>query len=313
MPPFAATCRSLCAGRWRLAVCIALAFCALAAQSGCQMFRPREPVAKPVAEARQLSQRGLSAMERGDYASAETLLGDAVKTCPQDLDARRQYAEALWQRNDREQALEQVVKALLQSPDDAQLAIRAGEMQLAMGRLDDARRMADQVLDQNPAEPRAWTLRGRIFQSLGDSDRALADYHRALEFRRDDRDTLLATAELYRTLNKPQRALATLMRLRETYGPLEEPQQVLYLQGLALVALSRNDDAGDCFALALERGPANTELLYRYAEAQLATGKRIEADRTLEQALALDPTHGPSRALRQHIDLAARPMDRFYP
>ena len=252
-------------------------------------------------------------MERGDYASAETLLGDAVKICPQDLDARRQYAEALWQRGERELAIEHVVKALLQSPDDLQLAIRAGEMQLAMGRLDDARHMADQVLDQNPAEPRAWTLRGRIFQSLGEPDRALADYHRALEFRRDDRETLLATAELYRTLNKPQRALATLTRLRESYGPLEEPQQVLYLQGLALAALGRNDDAGDCFALALERGPPNTELLYRYAEAQLATGRRIEADRTLEQALVLDPTHGPSRALRQHIDLAARPMDRFYP
>jgi tetratricopeptide (TPR) repeat protein len=276
------------------------------------MFGQREPVSKPVAEARQLSQRGLSAMERGDYASAETLLSDAVKVCPQDLDARRQYAEALWQRGERELALEHAVKALLQSPDDLQLAVRAGEMQLAMGRLDDARHMADQVLDQNPAEARAWALRARVKRAQGEYDRALADFHRALEYERNDRLVLLETAELYRTLNRPQRALATLTRLRETYGPLEEPQQVLYLQGLALVALARHNDAADCFTLALERGPANTELLFRQAEAQLATGKRIEADRSLEQALALDPTHGPSRALRQRIDLAARP-DRFYP
>jgi tetratricopeptide (TPR) repeat protein len=277
------------------------------------MFRAREPVSKPVSEARQLSQRGLNAMERGDYASAESLLSDAVKVCPQDLNARRQYAEALWQRGERELALEHVVKALLQSPDDLQLAVRAGEMQLAMGRRDDALHMADQVLDQNPAEPRAWALRGRTYKAQGDYDRALADFHRALEFNRDDRAVLLETAELYRTVNRPQRALNTLTRLRETYGPLEEAQQVLYLQGLAFNALGRTEDAVDCFALALERGAPNADLLYCYAEAQLAAGRRAEADRCLEQALAIDSMHAASRAMRQRIDVAARPVEKFYP
>src|SRR5262245_57501186 len=46
---------------------------------GCQMFRQQGPVPKQVAQARQLSQQGLTAMERGDLHSAETLLGEAVK------------------------------------------------------------------------------------------------------------------------------------------------------------------------------------------------------------------------------------------
>src|SRR6185436_5930599 len=53
--------------------------------SGCQMFRHQGPVSKSVAEARQLSQRGLGAMERGDMGAAEKLLGDAVKACPTDI------------------------------------------------------------------------------------------------------------------------------------------------------------------------------------------------------------------------------------
>ena len=73
--------------------------------SGCQMFRHQGPVSKSVAESRQLSQRGLGAMERGDVDAAEKLLGDAVKACPTDIDARRQYAEALWQSGQRDRAL----------------------------------------------------------------------------------------------------------------------------------------------------------------------------------------------------------------
>ena len=35
-----------------------------------------------------------SAMEKGDAASAEQLLGQAVKVCPDDIESRRHYAEA---------------------------------------------------------------------------------------------------------------------------------------------------------------------------------------------------------------------------
>src|SRR5262245_19708737 len=47
--------------------------------AGCQLFRSQGPISKPMAEARELSQRGLGAMERGDFPGAEALLGQAVK------------------------------------------------------------------------------------------------------------------------------------------------------------------------------------------------------------------------------------------
>ena len=34
---------------------------------------------------------------------------------------------------------------------------------------------------------------------------------------------------------------------------------------------------------------------------------------TVQRALAIDPNHGPSRALRERIDLAARSRNSFYP
>jgi tetratricopeptide (TPR) repeat protein len=292
---------------------IALLAASWAGAGGCQLFRQHEPISKPVAQSRQLSDRGLNAMEHGDLASAQTLLSQAVKACPTDIEAHRQYAEALWNGGQRELAMQQMQKALKLAPNDPQLALRWGEMNFALGNIDDARRMADQALDLTPNDPRAWALRGRLAGSTGQYDQALADFDRSLEFCHDDRQLLLETAELYRRLNRPQRALSTLTSLCETYGPNEEPQDVLYLKGLALEALNRYDDAADAFAVALDHGPPTSELYYRLGESQLAAGRQAEADRSLAQALSIDPNHAPSRNLRDQIEVASRPSNTLYP
>jgi tetratricopeptide (TPR) repeat protein len=148
---------------------------------------------------------------------------------------------------------------------------------------------------------------------IGQYDQALADFHRALEFNRDDRQLLLEVAELYRRLNRPQQALSALTSLCETFAPGEEPQQVLNLQGLSLVALGRYDDAVDAFTLALDHGPTTPDLLSRLGEAQLAAGRQQEADQVVQRALSIDPNHTASRALRERIDLASRPRSALYP
>lgn len=284
-----------------------------AAVGGCRSLGRKGPVPEDVAQARQLSQRGLNAMQRGDWASAEVALSDAVKACPVDVEARRHYAETMWRRGEQQAALEQLQKAMTCAPGDTSLMVRAGQMHLALGKSTEARTLADQSLDLNPQSSEAWTLRARVAAASGQNEQALADYLRALEFAPKDRELLYETAEVYRQLNRPQRALSTLITLRETYAPGEEPQQVYYLEGLALKALERPADAGSAFALALDRGPPSAELYYRLAEAQLASGQRGSADRTIEQALALDPNHSPSRTLRQQTEIATRPLETMVP
>lgn len=285
----------------------------LVCAQGCHFFGQQGPVSKTEVAAREFSQRGQNAMERGDLPSAETMFAQAVKTNPNNVEARRQYAETLWQQGQRDLALENEAKLLALAPDDTAAGVRVGEMQLAMNHLDDARHMADQVLDLAPNEPTAWALRARVDQTAGDFPRALADYQRALEYSPNDRQLLLETAELYRRMNEPQRALSTLTSLCETFGPGEEPQQVLYLEGLALSALSRNDDAADVFSLAIEHGSPSPELLYRLGDAALAAGRPEQAERAVQQALAMDPAHEPSRGLKDRIEVASRPVNRIFP
>ncbi len=304
---------ALCNLRLRCALLTLFVIAAVSLLGGCRSLGKKSPVSEDVAQARQLSQQGLNAMQRGDWASAETVLGEAVKTCPVDVEARRHYAETMWRRGEHEIALQQIEQALTCAPNDTTLLVRAGQMQLELHHLDQARYLAERTLDLNPQSADGWVLRGQIEVAEGHQDRALADFHRALEFAPKDRELLYQTAEVYRQLNRPQRALSTLISLRETYAPGEEPQQVYYLEGVALQALGRPSDACSAFTMALERGQPNAELFHRLSESQLACGQYVEASRMVKKALELDPNHAASRALQYEVEVASRPLETVVP
>ena len=58
---------------------------------------------------------------------------------------------------------------------------------------------------------------------------------------------------------------ATLAALGESYGPQQTPGLVLALEGMALQALGRTDDARDSYQAALARGGAPADTAERLA------------------------------------------------
>jgi tetratricopeptide (TPR) repeat protein len=276
---------------------------------GCHLLGGQQPVSKQESASRQLSQRGISLVEQGDWKKGEENLAAAIKTFPGDPEAHHHYAEVLWHKGDRTGALAQMMEAIRLNGDDPQLLVRAGEMTLELGHTDDAGKLAGEALALNPRLSTAWTLRGEVAELRGQMQESLADLDRALEFQHDDKRTLFLVAELYRQQGRPDRALGTLETLRDCYPPGEEPQQILVLEGLAFSALRRFDEAVDIYNFALSRDPQSIDLCDRLAEAQLLGGRPREAAITIEQALTMDPSHLPSRALAERIDVAVRPSD----
>jgi tetratricopeptide (TPR) repeat protein len=248
-------------------------------------------------------------MERGDWKSAETLFGQAVESCPVDIDARKNYAEALWHSGDNQKAITQLNEAVKLQDDNDAILVRAGEMCLASGEIEQAKQDAIRALDVNPTSASAWALRGRLMQQTGQPRQALADFYRALSYAPDNRDLLLNIAETYRVLGEPQRALVNLQTLADSYPPGEEPQQVLYLEGLALSALNRPADAIERLMVARERAQATPEILVALAEAELKLGQENEARQNVQQALAIAPSHAPSRALLERLQVARIPAN----
>ena len=300
----------------RRAVLILLAAC-LGPTAGCQWARLRDPVPASLAASRTLCGEGNRLIEEKQPEKGEQQLAEAVKVCPTDCDARRYYAEALWMRNARQEAIAQLEEACRLS-QECELRVRLAEMYLEMGRLDDASRNIDQVLGQNLKMASAWRARGRVFRgradqllAAGSADQARAAYvhalndlHRAAGYDPTDRQTMGETAAVYRSLGQPQRALESMQSLAETYSPGEEPQQVLYLTGLDYMALTRYDDAAASLSAALKRDSASPAMLYCLAQAQYRSGQSQAAAASLEQALVLDPQHLPCRQLLGQIEVA---------
>lgn len=253
--------------------CLGVAILIATCGSGCRLVQRRDPVPQELAEARRLCNEGLSAADRSDLVRAESLLERAVKSCPVDVDARRHYAEVLWKRGQRLEAVEQVAAALELSPGDAQLCIDGGRMYLEMGLFDDAERLSREAVRAAPRSPAAWHLRGQVSLARGQAEPALADFHRALAFEPEDREVLLDAAEAYRRLDKPQRALATLAVLGETYGPNKTPAAVLVMEGLAQEALGRPAEAAESYRLAIARGDAPAEAAERLAALDRPAGR----------------------------------------
>ena len=217
-------------------------------------------------------------MERGDARTAEALFAEAIKSYPDDPAARRHYADALWQRGAHREALLQAEEALRLAGDDPAIAVQLGEMNLAVGQLDEARQLANAALDADPRSAAAWALRGRVAEQAGSLDDALADFHRGLSFAPGDQRLLLETAEVHRSLGQPKQALSTLSVLSDTYAAHEEPVRVLYLKGLSLAALERHADAVDAYSTAIARQGTSAELLARVADSQLRMGQLEAAE-----------------------------------
>lgn len=273
---------------------------------GCRLPGWDGPVSHSLATSRQLSQQGLAAMERNQWQQAESLLAQSVKACPDDGDARRHYAEALWHRGAKKEAIAQLLEASQHAPEDAGLRVRIAEMQLDLGHIDMAYRTSQLALDLDPRAAAAWAVRGRVKSARGQLRAALADLHHALGLEPTNRDIQLEVAELYRQLNEPQRALAMLENLIDSYPPGEEPQRALCLEGMAYMALGRYDDASESLGMAKLRGQSSPEILCQLGEAELLAGRPMRAAAAAREALALDPNHRPSQDLLGRVDVAFR-------
>jgi len=297
-----------CAARWTVLLLL------VPAGLGCSGFSRRlQP--DDVVLARQIAQRGMDSVDAGNWQRAEQFFAQAVDVCPVDERVQARYAEALWRRGARKDALEHMQEAVRLSGGDPELVVRLGEMYLATNDLQQAARLAERVILSGRQLASAYRLRGDIRQRQGKSDGALADYHRALAMQPQYPEVRMAIAGVYYQQGRPQRALATLQALAGSYSSGEEPATLLFWQGLAYKALGRSDQALTHLAQAEARGLQSAELLYHLAEARQLAGDFTAAQQTLQRALALAPTHPDAPRLSglilQNPQMASRDEKRW--
>jgi Flp pilus assembly protein TadD len=276
--------------------------------SGCSWLPKRTPETNLTTASRQLTQRGLAASQRGDWDSAERLFADATTLSPDDFHGWSNYAEALWQRDEKQQATKAMARAVRLSSNDPELIVKLGEMYLAQEDLNNAGNCANGAIQANPKSADAWALRGDVVTATGDLDEALASYHRALSYRPNYPRVQLETAEIYQRLGRAQRSLSTLRSLAHQYPHGEEPPRVLVLQGLALTSLNRYDEAVEVLTTAARRGQPSADIFYHLAQAEKQAGRMTGAYWATRQALAIDAGHALSQQLMAELENSQRSL-----
>jgi Tfp pilus assembly protein PilF len=266
------------------------------------------PVADNVVAARQLSLRGLDAMQQGQWDEAEKMFASAIDTNPADERAHHRYAELLWRREVRDQAIAHMEESVRLSGGDAERRAQLGRFYLERGDLERAWEQAEDAIRAHRQSASAWALRGDVLRRRGQANEAMVSYHRALGYQPVYPHVQLAVAELYAEQNRPRRSLATLESLDGQCGPSHTPAEVLLLKGLAFKALGRYDDAVDVLTLASQRGEPSVELLYHLSESHWLVGDIASAGLAVNAALARAPDHGPSCELRDRIQVRQRNM-----
>lgn len=238
--------------------------------------------------ARQLSQQGMDALDRGQIEEAEQHFADALNRCPANVNARCKLADCLWKRGASYDAIDHLSEALAMSGhDDTQILVRLGQMKLDVGDIGQAQQLVGKALHSSPDDPAAWQLHGSIRYQQGHYLESLASYQRSLSHDPDNVETQLAIAEIYHHLDRPGRTLSTLMRVERSVPPSQRSQRLLVLKGTAFNRLQRHEEAADALVMAINAGEPTSELMEQLAVAQFHAGQYQQARQTIRNALPL--------------------------
>lgn len=288
--------------RYATACCCVIVLACVSLSGGCRAIRANRQ-SRELGAARQLSLRGVDALQQKKFGDAESLFTEAIRQSPADERAQWGYAEVLWQRGQYQSATEHMAKAVQTSGGNPDLVVRLGQMYLEQQQLDRAIEQADAALNQQRKHAGAWALRGDALRQQRRLQEALECYHRSLLFRADAPAVQVALAEIYRQLGRPQRALATLDHLAEHHTPEEMPPRAWLLRGMALADLGEDAEARRCFQLASQyAGEANTGLLLELASVQFNSGDLAEARLCLGRVLKSEPENPAALDLQSQLD-----------
>ena len=289
-------------------------FCLLLCVSamGCNFSAPFRMSIKETVRSRDLMQEAALAMEHNEWVIAEEKLFRAVKINAKDADLRSKYAEVLWQRGKKQEAVEQLLEAVKISPNDANLSMQLADLCFQIGDYESSFRCANDAIKLATEEHRhtihkAWAILGRIERQNNNTQKALAHYHKAISLAPKNAELITELAKLYEEMRQPERALLTWQKASLFYQPDEEPIQIVTGRGNAYMAMQRYHEAVEQYTIAQQRWPHDVGGYYRLAQAHIALGNLDNANAITEQAIAIAPSDRQLIDLQNRVRLAQNP------
>jgi tetratricopeptide (TPR) repeat protein len=219
---------------------------------------------------------GIIALQRREFAEAETRIALALAIDPNVASARRHHGAVLMQLGRIDDALASFTKAIALKPDDADsLQLRAVALH-QLGRFEDALSDYDRAIALRPDMSAVQNNRGIALHRLGRLDQALASIDRAISLDPSYAAAHKTRGDVLRSLNRLAHALASYDR---AIALNSEAPESFYGRGLVLQDLGRQLEAIASYDQAVARDP-------RFAAAFNNRGNALKDLGRLDDALS---------------------------
>jgi tetratricopeptide (TPR) repeat protein len=191
--------------------------------------------------------------QQGNFPKARVALRNVLKIDPKDAEAYYLYAQVEEKERNWRNAVAGYQQVVELNPDHDQALIKLGKYYLEARALDMVRQVMDRVLSKHPSHVPAQSLKIAATAVSGQLDVAIGQAEQLIVAAPAEPDAALLMASLYTANHRGGEAIPLLRR-------------------------------------ALESQPANLEMLDALATTLIKEGRLPEADATLQQIIALEPT-----------------------
>jgi tetratricopeptide (TPR) repeat protein len=272
----------------------------LSACAGCSSSSLRRasskdiPTPEKVTAAQKISERAQAAIDRQDLEQARNELLQLVAQTPGSAEAHHRLGKVLQLQGRLHEAEACFRRALELEPDYVGALIGLGSIEVARQEYPSALKRFETAVEIEPHDAEAHFARAGLLETMGRTDEALAAYFRTLEFDPLHPEVSQRIGALQLARNQPDQALA---RLDQAVDLAPENGEIRLLRGRAHLMLGHNVQAIADLRMAVERLPDRPDVYYHLALAFDADHRSGDALKAAEQALRLSPDYAHARAL----------------
>jgi tetratricopeptide (TPR) repeat protein len=242
------------------------------------------------------SNRGNALRDLGRMEEALGSYGEAARLRPAYPEAWANQASVLVDLGRPAEALAACDRALALRPAFPEVLANRAAILSRLGRPEEALAACDRALALAPENGEAWGNRAAALLDLGRPAEALAACDRALALRPDDAKLLADRSAMLWRLDRPEDALAT---ADAALARAPDNVDAWCHRGLALVGLNRIAEARDSYARGLALRPADPDIRFSQAWADLLAGNLAAAWPDYEARWRLKRFASPPRDFAQ--------------
>lgn len=239
--------------------------------------------------------------DNGRSTDTARICAELKSLAPRNPDAYQALAEFYEGAGQKDQAIAELKSAMTVNPNDGNLKAHLSELLLDLGRIDEAARLNQDLLNSQPADPRALLIKGRILIAQQKPTEAKATLEQSVRSDPQSATAHYLLGTTYSLLGLSQSARASLLRAHEI-----SPGMVAATVALAELNF-KNGDYESALSLANEVPRGNSASFMASvlaAKILMAKGDVLEAETRLRPALDRDPAYLP--ALGVLLDLQAK-------